>query len=145
MDHEPEIFKALTTRPRITRLAGFLRSVIPADPWQLVFLTGTIFLFISPRLAWRPMSLTPAMDLTSTSSAADQRIQFVVHLNALIWPIIIGSLVSYFSCFWSGTRPLRRILAGVFLPALLGLTLILYEYYRSPIPSAPCLNRVDRR
>ncbi len=134
MDHEPEIFKALTTQPRITGLAGFLRSVMPADPWQLVFLTGTIFLFISPRLAWRPMSLTPAMDPTSTSSAADQRIQFVVHLNALIWPIIIGSLVSYFSCFWSGIRPLRRILAGVFLPTLLGLTLILYEYYRFTHP-----------
>ncbi len=27
-------------------------SVIPCDPWQLLFLTGTIFLLISPRFSW---------------------------------------------------------------------------------------------
>jgi len=80
------------------------------------------------------MSLIPSVDLSSSSSAADQRTQFVVYLSTLIWPIIVASLVSYFTCFWSGPRPLRRILGGVFLPSLLGLTLILYEYYQLTHP-----------
>jgi hypothetical protein len=36
------------------RLGAFLRSVIPADPTQLIFLAGTVLLFVSPRVPWWP-------------------------------------------------------------------------------------------
>jgi hypothetical protein len=36
----------------VKRAVQFIRSVIPSDPWQLVFLAGAIFLFISPRFRW---------------------------------------------------------------------------------------------
>ena len=38
-----------------TRLWIFLKSMAPKDPWQLVFLVGTILLFVSPRLSWMRM------------------------------------------------------------------------------------------
>jgi len=48
-DWEAEGFRESTVK----RLATFLRSVIPLDPAQLLFLTGTILLLVAPRASWR--------------------------------------------------------------------------------------------
>jgi hypothetical protein len=38
----------------LKRLVGFLRSVIPADPFQLLFLAGIVCLVVAHGLRWRP-------------------------------------------------------------------------------------------
>jgi len=108
----------------VKRVAVFLRSVIPKDPWQLLFLAGTVLLFISPRTGWRPISLRPVVE------SVDHGPKLFDFFGFLIWPIVFGSLVAYYICFWSRQRPVRRILLAVFLPALLGLGLILIGYFQ---------------
>lgn len=107
------------------RVARFLRSVMPADPWQLVFLSGTILLFISPHLRVLPKWLAPADGMDQ-----DRQQQLAVHISLFSWPIIFASLVAYYTCFWSEARPIRRIVLAVFLPALVGLCLILNGYFQ---------------
>jgi hypothetical protein len=34
------------------RFISFVRPVLPADPWQLVFLAGLVCLTVTPRLGW---------------------------------------------------------------------------------------------
>jgi hypothetical protein len=108
----------------LKRLTTLLRSVIPADPWQLVFLAGTIFLFISPRTAWRPISVQPMIE------SGDQAAKFRAFLPLFLWLIIWGSLAAYYMCFWSRPRPVRRIVLLVLLPALAGLVLIFNQYFQ---------------
>jgi len=110
---------------RLKRAAVFLRSAIPSDPWQLLFLAGTIFLFIAPRLTWRPETLVPPVTVRSYD------------LIYFLYPIMFSGLAAYFTCFWSGHRAMRRILWLVFLPAVSGLGSIVYEYFHlSHLPSS---------
>lgn len=106
----------------IRRLLHFLRSVvIPGDSWQLVYLVGVIFVFISPTLTWRQPGV-----LGSRLPEGSRHIIVIA-----IWPIMIASLVAYFSCFWSSARPVRRLLLGVMLPGLVGAAAIAYALYRA--------------
>jgi membrane protease YdiL (CAAX protease family) len=41
-----------------------------------------------------------------------------------MYPIIFAGTAGYFVCFWPGSRPVRRILALVFVPAMVALGLI---------------------
>jgi membrane protease YdiL (CAAX protease family) len=95
----------------VTRIGEFLRSVIPPDPWQLLYLAGAIFLFISPRLTW----------LFGTGIAY----RFMV--TGLI-PVVIAGLFAYYGCFQTSAHPIRRMAFAVFCPALLGFCLIIGEY-----------------
>ena len=95
----------------MTRIGEFLRSVIPADPWQLLYLAGAVFLFISPRLTW----------LFGIGIANS----FMV--TGLI-PVVVASVFAYYGCFQGSAHPIRRMAFAVFLPALLGFCLIIGEY-----------------
>ena len=117
------------------RLAQFLRSVLPADLCQLAFLTGTIFLFISPRLPWRPsteMLMSNAFPLTVKSDSVLRSVQLIF---ALLYPAAFAGLVAYFTCFYPGKKPTRRILTLVFLPAIFSLGSIFFvlsQIFRPP-------------
>lgn len=100
-----------------------------------MFLAGTIFLFISPRLGWRPVSILP-LDET-----ADYRVTFFAYLSFFIWFVVFSSLVAYYMCFWSQPKPVRRILLAVFAPTLLGLALILNRYFQ---PARSRISILDR-
>lgn len=92
------------------RVLEFIRSVIPADPWQLLYLAGAVFLFLSPRLNWLFEAKTP----------------FGFTTLAMI-PVVIAGIFAYYGCFQPGEHPLRRIALAVFLPAVLGFCLLIGE------------------
>ncbi len=94
----------------MTRIGEFLRSVIPADPWQMLYLAGAVFLFISPRLTW----------LFGTGIA------YGFMVIGLI-PVVIAGVFAYYGCFQASAHPIRRMAFAVFLPALMGFCLIIGE------------------
>ena len=113
------------------RLAQFLRSVIPSDPWQLVFLAGVIFLFICPRLSWRPNAeifMSKAVPVGLASESVTKSFGLVI---MLLYPIIFAGLMGYATCFYPGPRPVRRILWLVFLPTLFSLVCALFVFYQN--------------
>jgi uncharacterized PurR-regulated membrane protein YhhQ (DUF165 family) len=113
------------------RLVQFLRSVLPADPWQLAFLVGVIFLFICPRLSWRPspeILMSKAVPAGFASESVTRSFGLVV---MLLYPIIFAGLMGYATCFYPGPRPVRRILWFVFLPTLFSLVCTLLVFYHN--------------
>jgi membrane protease YdiL (CAAX protease family) len=104
----------------LKRLVEFLRSVIPADPTQLVFLAGVVSLFVAPRLRWWPSGLGVA-----PQQVADSFGQTVESLGVLfVLPIILAAVAGYFVCFWPGNHPIRRILRLICFPAIAGMCLM---------------------
>ena len=82
------------------RVAEFLRSVLPADLFQLLFLAGIVCLVIAHGSRWWPELRT---------------------LNILgVLPIIFSGAAGYFVCFWPGNHPVRRILGLIFVPTVVG-------------------------
>src|SRR5947209_14330570 len=90
------------------RLAKFLRSVLPVDWTQLIFLFGIVCLYIAGHLrSWATEgTFTPYKPLL-----------FAAYMTFL------AGAAGYFICFWPGMHPVRRILYWVCLPALVGLGL----------------------
>lgn len=108
----------------LRRLAEFLRSVVPADPAQLLFLTGIVCFVVAPHMRWWPAGLTisPAVPSSWFSSR-------VVDIGIfLLFPIIFASVAGYFACFWPGAHPTRSVLCVVFLPAVGGFGLMLSRF-----------------
>ena len=104
----------------LTRVVEFLRSVIPADPTQLVFLAGVVSLFVAPHLRWWPTGLGVA-----PQRVADSFGQTVQSLGVLfLLPITFAAVAGYFVCFWPGNHPIRRILGLICFPAIAGMCLM---------------------
>ena len=102
------------------RLVKFLRSVLPADPTQLIFLAGVFCLFVAPRLRWWLPGLGVA-----PGRLADSLVQQVQFLGVFfLLPISFAGVAGYFVCFWPSDHPFRRILLLVCLPAVAGLCLM---------------------
>jgi membrane protease YdiL (CAAX protease family) len=114
------------------RLAKFLRSVVPADPWQLVYLLGAVFLFVSPRLSWWSSDF-----LAELQQFPSSRAEFSSKLVLCILPVSFAGPAGYFICFWPGKNPVRRILGFVVGPAIIGLGLFLYRipFFLAPYTS----------
>lgn len=108
----------------MNRLISFFRSVLPADPWQLVFLFGVVSLTFCIRLTWFPEPNAIAAVKGDHGTLFDWRGPFRTVLIFAMYPIIFSSLAGYFVCFWPGLRPSRRILLSVLLPAFVGLAAI---------------------
>lgn len=121
MGDEPEWMQAepleqLRQDSTLKHLAVFLRSVIPVDSWQLVFLIGVVFIFIVPRLSWLPDQLiTSPKDNFRPDPIDLGKLRLVASICSTI--SLAAALVGYFTCFWPGRRPLRRIVWAVILPA----------------------------
>jgi len=93
----------------LKRLFEFLRSVIPADPTQLIFLAGVVSLFLAPHLRWWPTGLGVAPQRVADSFG--QTVQSLGFLFVL--PITFAAVAGYSVCFWPGNHPIRRILADM--------------------------------
>ena len=103
--------------PLPKRVAEFLRSVIPAEPFQLLFLAGVVCLVVAHGLRWWP-GIGPFAAVG-------------------VFPIIFAGAAGYFICFWPGNHPVRRILGLVFLPIVAGLGLMFggFAYLSGPSSS----------
>lgn len=104
------------------RLAEFIRSVMPADPFQLLFLAGVVCLIAAHGLRWQPVGLP----------SAGQSVGYVglwLQYGAVIfiYLVIFSGIAGYFVCFWPGKHPLRRVIRWVCAPALLGLGLMFFR------------------
>jgi membrane protease YdiL (CAAX protease family) len=109
------------------RLVVFIRSVMPADPTQLIFVAGVICTVIAPRLAWFPGFL------------AAEPIILVAR-----FPIIFAGIAGYFVCFWPGPKPARRVFWAVCVPLITALAVIfgVLIYLNMPTASIIGANRV---
>jgi membrane protease YdiL (CAAX protease family) len=116
------------------RLGQFLRSVVPSDPWQLVFLAGVVLLFVSPRLSWHASAQILAEKAYPLGLNSDALVRNLRLLVAFLYPVTFAGLVAYFTCFYPGPKPVRRVLWFVFLPTVVSLTLIFSILYRISRP-----------
>jgi membrane protease YdiL (CAAX protease family) len=100
----------------VKRLAKFIRSVIPADPTQLLILAGAVCLTFSPHLKfWPPAFITQPDHLTQLLIEQTGPLRILS-----IWFVMFSGMAAYFVCFWPGSHPIRRILLSVFAPAIIG-------------------------
>jgi len=111
---------------RVKRLAKFIRSVIPADPTQLLLLAGAVCLTFSPHLKFWPPSFVTQLD---------HRTQLLIEKTDplrifFIWFVMFSGMAVYFVCFWPGSHPIRRILLSVFAPAIVGSGFIVAQILR---------------
>jgi membrane protease YdiL (CAAX protease family) len=115
----------------LKRLPEFLRSVTPADPAQLIFLCGIVCLIVAPQLRWSPeLLVSPQRYQSLNQQAYDQiRMEWFIFLGVAVYPIIFAAMAGYFGCFWPGSRPARRILNTVLIPAGFGLILICGRFF----------------
>lgn len=111
------------------RLALFLRSVIPADPWQLVFLLGAVFLLVLPRLPLRPDSLIISTTQLWPRNGPLDISELSIYLSLYATVLFVTGLIALFTCFWPGRRPVRRILWGVLIPPALLFVVIVRSYF----------------
>ncbi|MFZ0970265.1 MAG: type II CAAX endopeptidase family protein [Candidatus Acidiferrales bacterium] len=100
------------------RVSQFLRSVLPADLNQMVFLLGVVSLFIAPHLPWGPW-INGAARITTPF---DPRVLVVFALYANHFAATMG----FFICFRPGGHPVRRVLCWVCLPAVMAEFTLIY-------------------
>src|SRR5207253_1148304 len=115
----------------LKRLVKFLRSVLPADPTQLIFLAGVFCLFVAPHLRWWPPGLGVA-----PGRLADSLVQQMLLGVFFLLPISFAGVAGYFVCFWPSDHPFRRILLLVCLPAMAGLCLMYSRLLYLAAPSS---------
>lgn len=109
---------------QMTRLAKFVRSVIPKDPAQLLMLGGSVLLFICMELRCLPVLPAKNFDLVAyrANDALFQAFQAWVSLTMTSrLPIVLAGAVGLFLCFFPGAHPVRRITLFVLLPAIGGI------------------------
>lgn len=115
------------------RLAEFLRSAIPQDPAQLLFLVGAVCLAIAPRLIWWPAGFEIASE-----HRGDWLIRQIASFRSLIFStMIFAGVAAYFIAFWPGPHPVRRIVSLVYLPTLPMVVILCsrFTYLASPYHS----------
>jgi len=121
------------------RLVSFLRSVIPADPWQLLLLTGSVCFVVASRLSWRPPLATFSLfDAEKSQQYQAIFLRFIVPTTLLV---LFAGFAGYFVCFSPGRNPVRRVLLSVMLPALAGLALALSGFISTDRPYVSILDR----
>ena len=86
------------------RMASFLRSVLPVDRWQLVFIAGLVCLTVSPRLHWWPRGIP-------------QTAEWYAYSVTPFYLIIGATAVGYAFLLWRLAHPARRLWLWVCLPA----------------------------
>lgn len=114
-------------------MAAILRSVIPGDPAQLLFLAGTVCLVVAPRLSWWPAGV--GFDREHAAGWLNQEAVRPIGI-ALRFPMLFAGIAAYFICFWPGRRPMRRILVCVYLPMITALMAMcwLVLHFATPLP-----------
>lgn len=105
------------------RLGAFLRSVIPADPAQLLFLAGIVCLVFAPHMSRWPPQLNAFLARLKVP-AEQERIDSLPFIIFPTWAIIFSALAGFFLCFWPGPHVVRRVIFFIFLPVLAAICTI---------------------
>lgn len=111
----------------MNRIFKFLRSVLPADSFQLFFLAALVCFTIAPHLRWWPSYVSPAArdnlrSLLDASNSYDNVWHVVVTATSLTF--ILAASCGYFLCLWPTKRTIRAVVLLVLSPAVLGLVLL---------------------
>lgn len=117
----------------VKRLAEFIRSVIPADVFQLLFLGGLSCLLAAHGLRWWPEGLG-----FGSETRSDELGGLLYAAGFLFTDLFIFSAIAaYYVCFWPGKHPMRRVFWLVCVPAFFGLILMFGRivYLSAPAPS----------
>ena len=130
------------------RVIQFVRSVLPTDPVQLLFLCGCIFLFISFQLRWWPAEVTGSVrhiGPTTLYTSDDPVLQAVNSWIPFYWfcaiVLSVCGAAGLFISVWSGTRPLLCVFLLVWLPCFLALAAICSRFlYLAKDPLFPLLD-----
>ncbi len=117
--------------PLMKRLAAFLRTVIPADPWQLVFLVGAVFLLISPRLFGGLEQLLSAPAAPNIPDELLDRNLLMISFSVCGVLTTFAAFAALFLCFRPGTRPVRWIMWTVLFPSVVSFCFLHWELFRS--------------
>ena len=120
------------------RLAEFLRSVMPEDPAQLLFLAGTVCLVIAPRLSWWPAGFEIAPE-----HRGDWLNRQIGAFRAVIFfPILFAGIAGYFIAFWPGPHPVWRILSCIYVPTVPILAVLCLRFVALVTPHRSVLEAV---
>jgi membrane protease YdiL (CAAX protease family) len=130
------------------RVIQFVRSVMLADPAQLLFLCGCIFLFISFQLRWWPVEVTDSVrhiGPTTLYTSDDPVLQAVNSWIPFYWFCAIALSVcgaaGLVISVWPGTRPLLCVFLLAWLPCFLALAAICSRFlYLAKDPLFPLLD-----
>ena len=115
----------------MNRFVQFVRSLLPRDPTQLLFLAGLVCLTVVPALNWLPSntsSFFSALPYAGYSSTAEIRHNWFVFVGVASYAFMFAASAGFFACCWPGKRPATRILSLVILPAAIGLSAICAKY-----------------
>lgn len=126
------------------RLAGFIRSVLPADPFQLCFLCGSVLLFICMQLRCFPRILDPKPDVNDFLRGSYEDTIVKIRLSWLMFsflarlPLFFAGTAGLFICFWPGKHPARSIFTFICVPVIGGITALCVRFlYLSPDLTSP--------
>lgn len=121
MDDQPDQEAGEPKESAVKRLAAFLRSVIPVDPTQLLFLTGAILLLVTPRASWRPNVLVHSGTVNYSEIYG-----YVVFANIVVFA---AGLTALYACLWPLRNPVRRVFWAVLITGLFGLLFELWMFF----------------
>lgn len=96
------------------RVIAFIQSVRPADPAHVLLLFGATFLFIAHRLRWWPLQ----------AAGSPGFVTWVVLASWMTFLVVAAGVVAGYLCLLSVREPLRFLMCGVLLPALVALLAI---------------------
>ena len=121
MDDRADGEAEVSRESSLKRLATFLRSVIPMDPTQLLFLMGAILLLVATRVSWRPYTL-------SHSGAVNH---WELYGSTVVGNLVVfaAGLTALYACFWPLRRPVRKVFWAVLVAGLLGLLFHLWKFF----------------
>ena len=112
------------------RLIVFLRSVLPAEPAQLLLLAGATFLFMSPELRWWPDPPRLVAGGTIALGRLGREYEPFPGIPLFLWasyvrllslPILAAGAVGYFACFRRSLGNSCRTLLWILACAVTGL------------------------
>jgi membrane protease YdiL (CAAX protease family) len=112
------------------RVAAFLRSIVPADPAQLIFLAGVVLLFVSTRVSWWPSKLLHSSDFV-VQTANRKSILFELRqlITFALLPVTFAGVVGYFLCLWPAKKTVQLILWALCLPSVFGFSLVMWKTF----------------
>jgi membrane protease YdiL (CAAX protease family) len=122
------------------RLAAFLRSVLPADPSQLLFLAGIVCLIFAPRLSWWPAQLNESfsrLGIDKNRAALDG----MPYMVLATYTFLFSALAGYYFCFRPSLRPAKRVFFLTLLPALGALPIAVGRFAISGSPYSSILEK----